>query len=98
MSEQSRQIRHRELGVYQGSFLGLGLWSDLSEQPEQGYCEFPSQAEAERYVDFLCTEANGKLERSDLTIEPYNRAESERMRRDGERAHAIREFQHRNRN
>lgn len=94
----SFQIRHREFGVYQGSCMGLGFWSDLSEMPEQGYCEFPSESEAKRHVEFLCTEADGTLRRNDLTIEPYDRETSERMRREGERAYAIREFQHRNRN
>ncbi len=79
------QIRHRELGVFQGSCLGMGFWHPMSEMPEQGYCEFPTYNEAASYRAFLTSAAcDSPLRFSDLTIEPYDRAESERLRATGD--------------
>ncbi len=69
----SYQIHHRELGVYQGSYLGLSFWHPISEKPEQGFCAFPTREEAQAHVDFLCSPAcDCPLQPPDLTIEPFD--------------------------
>lgn len=75
----SYQVRHREFGVYQGSMLGMGFWHPMSDMPEQGYCEFLSREDAEDYIHTLTHESVAPLKAEDLSIEPYNRAESERL-------------------
>lgn len=80
----SYQIRHREFGVYQGSCIGLGFWHPTSEMPEQGFCEFPTHADAEEYVRFLCSdECDDPFFQTDLTIEPFDREFSEQLHREG---------------
>jgi hypothetical protein len=74
------QVRHKELGVYQGSFMGMGFWHPTSDMPEQGYGEFPTYKQAKEYIDFLCS--NGcsvPLKAEDLNIEPYDKDKSEAM-------------------
>lgn len=76
----SYQVRHREWGVYQGSMLGMGFWHPLSDMPEQGFCEFPTREEAESYIRFLATESDAPEPAEHFTVEPYDRAECERLR------------------
>lgn len=75
----SFQIRHKEYGVYQGNFLGLGFWHPLSDMPEQGFCEIATREEAEEYIRFLTTEAETLMNLEDLSVEPYDKARSEAM-------------------
>ena len=85
------QIRHKEYGVYQGSFMGFGYWHPWSDMPEQGYCKFSTQQEAQDYIDFLCsTECDQPLNRSDLSIEPFDENESNRLIFEGSLAMDIR--------
>jgi len=79
----SFQVRHKEFGIYQGDFMGLGFWYPESEMPEQGFCEFPTEAEAEQFVQFMLTEASIPLDDGCLTVEPFDRGESERLIRLG---------------
>jgi len=74
------QLRHRTLGVYQGTAIDLAFWQPSSGMPEYGLCRFSSREQAERMVAFLsspaCTEL---LMRGDFTIEPYDLIEHERL-------------------
>jgi len=74
------QLKHRTLGIFQGSAIELAFWHPSSGMPEYGLCRFATKENAEAMVDFLtsphCAEP---LERSDLTIEPYDLAEHERL-------------------
>ena len=47
------QVRHRALGVFQGSSIGLAFWHPSSHMPEYGLCRFATEAKAQDYVDFL---------------------------------------------
>jgi hypothetical protein len=68
------------MGVYQGSCMGLGFWHPVSEMPEQGYCEFPTASAARTSIDFLCSPScDSLLRRADLTVEPFDHAESARL-------------------
>ena len=62
------QVRHRVLGIFQGSSIGLAFWHPSSHMPEYGLCRFATEAKAQDYVDFLssptCPEP---LDRADLT-------------------------------
>lgn len=79
------QIRHREHGIYQGNFIGLGFWHPMSDMPEQGFCAFPSYAEALAYVQWLCSDAcDSPLRATDLTIESFDHATSERLIRNAQ--------------
>ncbi len=80
----SYQLRHREMGIYQGSFLGMGFWHPASEMPELGFFEFLSYEQADQYIAWLCSsECSDPLKFEDLVIEAYDRASSEMMRRLG---------------
>lgn len=76
----SYQLKHKEFGIYQGTFLGLGFWHPMSDMPEQGYCEFPTLADVEEYIDFLCSDkCSDPLKHKDLSIEKYNNDESDKL-------------------
>jgi hypothetical protein len=71
------QIRHKEWGIFQGEFLGLGFWYPTSEQPEQGFCRFSTREEAESYIGFMCK--SGKYAKDDFSIEPFDAELSAQM-------------------
>lgn len=74
------QIRHRVFGVYQGQCMGLGFWHPMSEMPEQGFCNFPTRKDADEHVAFLCSPAcDDPLRAEDLSVEPYDGDQSERL-------------------
>jgi hypothetical protein len=74
------QIRHCTLGVYQGSAIELAFWYPSSGMPEYGLCRFATQEKAESYRAYLCSPACPEpLDPKDLTIEPYDLAEHERL-------------------
>lgn len=74
------QVRHRTLGVYQGSAIELAFWHPSSGMPEYGLCRFSTAEKAQSMIDFLtspgCAE---QMNVHDLTIEPYDLAEHERL-------------------
>jgi hypothetical protein len=74
------QLRHRTLGIYQGSAIELAFWHPSSGMPEYGLCRFSTKEKAEAMADFLASTLCAEpLDRSDLTIEPYDLAEHERL-------------------
>jgi hypothetical protein len=74
------QVRHRVLGIYQGSAIELAFWHPSSGMPEYGLCRFATHEKAQALVDFLASPACAEpLEWQDLTIEPYDLAEHERL-------------------
>jgi hypothetical protein len=74
------QVRHRTLGVYQGSAIELAFWHPSSGMPEYGLCRFSAEEKAQALVDFLCSPACAEpLERQDLSIEAYDLAEHNRL-------------------
>jgi len=74
------QVRHRTLGVYQGSAIELAFWHPSSGMPEYGLARFATAEKAQALVELLCSPAcTEPLDRTDLTIEPYDLAEHERM-------------------
>ena len=74
------QVRHRELGVYQGSAIELAFWHPSSHMPEYGLCRFATREKAQALIDFLTSPACAEpLQLRDLTIEPYELAEHERL-------------------
>ncbi len=74
------QIRHRDLGVFQGTSIGLAFWHPTSHMPEHGLCRFSTKDKAEAYVAYLtaptCPEP---LQPEDLRIDPFDHAEHERL-------------------
>lgn len=74
------QVRHRTLGVYQGSAIDLVFWHPSSGMPEHGLCRFSTCDKAQALIDFLCSSVCSEpLRRDDLSIEPYDLAEHERL-------------------
>lgn len=69
----SYQVRHKEWGIFQGQFLGLGLWHPMSEEPEQGFYEFQSKADAQEFCGTLRDVPTEMLQ-----IEPFNKVQSDR--------------------
>ncbi len=67
------QIKHRTLGIYQGSAIELAFWYPSSEMPEYGLCRFATKEKAESYRTYLCSPTCPEpLNEHDLTIEPYD--------------------------
>lgn len=75
----SCQVEHKEFGVFQGHCLGLGFWYPESDMPEQGFYEFPTYVEAEKFIQFMYTEAYETLPEGSLTIEPFDRVKSDHL-------------------
>lgn len=74
------QVRHRTLGIYQGSAIELAFWQPSSGMPEYGLCRFATQEKAQAFIDFLCSSACAEpMDQADLAIEPYDLAEHERL-------------------
>jgi hypothetical protein len=74
------QLKHRSLGVYQGSAIELAFWHPSSGMPEYGLCRFSTREKAQALMDFLTsTDCPEALNPQDLTIEPYDLAEHERL-------------------
>lgn len=84
----SYQLRHRQFGVFQGECMGMGFWYDDANptaemMPEQGYYEFSDHESVVAFRAFLTSSGcEAPLKFSDLTIEPYDRVESERLQRE----------------
>lgn len=74
------QVRHRSLGIYQGSAIELAFWHPSSGMPEYGLCRFSTEMKAQALVDFLCSPMCGDpMDREDLTVEPYDLTEHNRL-------------------
>ncbi|HSB45712.1 MAG TPA: hypothetical protein VLD60_11910 [Nitrospira sp.] len=74
------QLRHRTLGLYQGSAIELAFWHPSSGMPEYGLCRFSTQEKAQSMIEFLTSPACAEpLNREDLTIEPFDLVEHERL-------------------
>lgn len=74
------QVKHRVLGIYQGSAIELAFWHPSSGMPEYGLCRFSTKEKAQALVDFLTSPACAEpLNPLDLTIEPYDLTEHERL-------------------
>jgi hypothetical protein len=74
------QIRHRTLGIFQGSAIELAFWHPSSGMPEYGLCRFPTEEKAQALIEFLCSAGCAEtIDRADLTIESYDLAEHERL-------------------
>jgi hypothetical protein len=74
------QVRHRTLGVYQGSAIDLAFWHPSSGMPEYGLCRFSTEAKALALVDCLCSPmCSNPMDRGDFIVEPYDLDEHERL-------------------
>ena len=74
------QVRHRKLGIYQGSAIELAFWHPSSGMPEHGLCRFSTNDKAQALIDFLCSPMCAEpMDRNDLTIEAYDLAEHNRL-------------------
>jgi hypothetical protein len=74
------QVRHCTLGIYQGSAIELAFWHPTSGMPEYGLCRFSTEDKAQALIDFLSSPVCAEpLDRNDLTIEPYDLAEHNRL-------------------
>ncbi len=74
------QVRHRTLGIYQGSAIELAFWHPSSGMPEHGLCRFATEHKAQALIDFLCSPICPEpMDHRDLTIEPYDLAQHERL-------------------
>jgi hypothetical protein len=74
------QVRHRKLGIYQGSAIELAFWHPSSGMPEYGLCRFSTQDKAQALIDFLCSPMCAEpMTPADLTIEPYDLTEHDRL-------------------
>lgn len=74
------QVRHRTMGVYQGSAIELAFWHPSSGMPEYGLCRFSTAAKAQALVDFLSSPLCGEpMAVQDLFVEPYDLDEHDRL-------------------
>lgn len=68
----SYQVRHKEMGIFQGELWGMGFWHPMSEQPEQGIYEFLTKVKACAFIAYYVEEGLGDFEAEDFTIEPFD--------------------------
>ena len=74
------QVRHRLLGIYQGSAIELAFSHPSSAMPEYGLCRFATKDKAQALIDFLTSPVCAEpLDPRDLTIESYDLNEHERL-------------------
>ena len=74
------QVRHRSMGIYQGSAIELAFWHPSSAMPEYGLCRFSTKDKAQALIDFLVSSSCAEpLAPNDLSIEPFDLAEHERL-------------------
>jgi hypothetical protein len=68
------QIRHSEFGVFQGQCMGMGFWLPISEMPEQGLARYLTREDAQKDIDFMCSDACSDPEsyRGKLSIESFD--------------------------
>lgn len=66
------QVRHKQMGIFQGELWGMGFWHPMSDQPEQGLYEFPTEVKAKSFVRYYCDEGIGDFKAEDFTIEPFD--------------------------
>ena len=82
----SYQVRHEMWGIFQGYFLGLGFWTEMSESPEQGLCEFDSQEDAQNIINMVhdrgATGGFPEYHKDYLHIEPFDRELKDKMMRE----------------
>jgi hypothetical protein len=78
------QIRHHEMGVYQGEFLGMCFWHPMSNVPDMGFCDFSCQAEAGQFIDLFCSYTGH--DPGEFSVEPFDETESDRLILAGARA------------
>ena len=65
----SYQVRHKELGIFQGEFMGFEFWWPASKQPELGFHEFSTKVAACTFIAYMCKKYF-KVE--DFEIEPFD--------------------------
>ncbi|GKS65128.1 hypothetical protein YTPLAS72_24320 [Nitrospira sp.] len=74
------QVRHRTLGIYQGSAIDLAFWHPSSSMPEHGLCRFSTVEKAQAVIDVLCSAScTEPMDQQDLTIQPFDLVEHERL-------------------
>ena len=74
------QVRHCSLGIYQGSAIDLAFWHPSSGMPEHGLCRFSTKDKAQALIDaFSSSACTEPMDQHDLTIEPYDGAEHDRL-------------------
>lgn len=74
------QVRHRTLGIYQGSAIDLAFWHPSSNMPEQGLCRFSNKEKAHALIEVLCAQScTEPMDRQDLMIEPFDLSEHDRL-------------------
>lgn len=71
----SFQIRHKEWGIFQGDFLGLGCWYPLTSANYLGLLEFETIEKAEFALSIVCS----RYDRNDFTIEPFDHELDKRL-------------------
>lgn len=77
------QLRHRTLGIYQGSAVELAFWHPSSGMPEYGICRFGSKEKAQAYVDFLSSpKCPERLNLNEFTIEPFDQELHDQLKSD----------------
>ena len=58
--------------------MGLQFWSNISDFPEGGFCEFRSLDEVNELIDVFCSKRHSEImRREDLMIEYFDKQESD---------------------
>ena len=68
----SYQVRHKDMGIFQGEFLGFGFWHPMSDVPEQGLCEFPTEVMACAFIAYYVGDEACAFQAEDFSIEPFD--------------------------
>jgi hypothetical protein len=78
------QLRHKEYGLFQGLFLGMGLWYPMSNSPEQGIFAFENKDQAKEFIRMVQGNQPDIKEYADefFTIELYDNELNTRLMQD----------------
>lgn len=66
------QVKHKEMGIFQGDLFGMGFWHPMSNEPHQGLCKFPTEEVAHEFVEYFCTNTVGTFHKEDFIVEEFD--------------------------
>lgn len=81
----TKQLRHARYGLYQGTKLQMLFWHVLSQTPEFGVYEFPSEESAVEFTEYIIQAAD--IDPDELHIEPFDYAQAGRIHAESAAAH-----------
>jgi len=77
------QIRHADLGLFQGNLMGIDLWTSQNKFPEGGIRKYSAEEDAQNdmaaIIEAYTKHDSVRFSPSSFSIEPFDREEDEQM-------------------